>query len=81
MVGNIGRMYGVLPHGAAFPCGTVGLAAIRFAGCSEVVKGCRKFALLVMRKIEHVSKCSCVLFFGEDRGIILTEDRCYLGGG
>ena len=73
MANHIERLHSVLPYGVAFPGGAVGLAAVRFAGCCKAVEGFRRIALLVVRKVEHVSKCSCVLFFGEDSCIILAR--------
>ena len=78
MASHIERLHSLLYHGAAFSGGTVRPAAVRFDGCCKVVKGCRKAALLAVRKIEHVNNCSYVLFLPENNTLFSPENRCYL---
>ena len=94
MANHIERLHSMLLNGLAFPGRAARLAAVRFAVRSTIVKGCRKVALLAVRKIEHVNNCSYVLFLPENntlsspedryyllRGLFFGEDRCYLLGG
>lgn len=94
MASHIERMYSLLYHGAAFSGGAVRPAAVCFADRGKVVEGCRKAAMLAVRKIEHVNNCSYVLFLPKNnvlsspenrcyllRGLFFGEDRCYLLGG
>ena len=73
MVNHIRRLHSMLPHGVAFPGRAVRPATVRFADRGKVVEGCRKVALLVVRKVEHVNNCAYVLSS--------PKDRCYLVGG
>ena len=73
MDNHIERLHSLLPHGAAFPDRAVRPTAVRFADRSKVVEGCRKIALQVVRKVEHMNNCSYVLSS--------PKDRCYLMGG
>ena len=61
MVNHIECMHSVLPYGLAFQSRVTRPATIRFAGCYKVVEGCRKAALLVVRKVERMSKRSYVV--------------------
>ena len=60
MASHIERLHSLLFDGAAFSGRAVRLSAVRFTGCGKVAKSCRKVALLVVRKVEHVKNCSYI---------------------
>ena len=81
MANHIERLHSMLLNGLAFPGRAARPAAIRLAGSCAIVEGCRKAAMLAMRKVEHVNNCSYVLFTPENNILSSPEDRCYLLGG